>query len=112
MYKLISSEVVQRTSDGAFIPLDEGNADYQEYQYWLANGNTPLPADSIDFRVVIQQQIERLEQQQISGMARATREFMLLSMQAMATPEQLQANPGYKAVKAFDDQIAVLRKQL
>ena len=28
------------------IPLEPGNADYQEYLEWLAEGNTPLPADN------------------------------------------------------------------
>lgn len=27
-----------------FVPLfDDGNADYQKYKKWLAEGNTPLP---------------------------------------------------------------------
>jgi len=27
------------------IPLNESNTDYQAYLKWLAEGNTPLPAD-------------------------------------------------------------------
>lgn len=55
-------------------------------------------------------QIRELEQRQL--MPRATREFMLLSMESQFTPEQLAMNPGYSAVKAFDNSIADLRAQL
>jgi hypothetical protein len=37
-------QTVQRIADGAFIPFDGGNRDYQEYLAWLAEGNAPDPA--------------------------------------------------------------------
>ena len=47
MYKLTLNEnIVQRVEDSAFIPFDKNNTDYQAYLKWLAEGNTPLPADS------------------------------------------------------------------
>ena len=38
---------VIRVADNAFIPFDPDNTDYIAYLAWVAEGNTPLPADEV-----------------------------------------------------------------
>lgn len=73
---------------------------------WLAQNPIVVP----DPKDAIRAQIKQLEAEQL--MPRATREFMLLFMETNFTPELLAVNPGYQAVKAFDNQIVALRGQL
>jgi hypothetical protein len=52
MYKLAKPtleknepDCVFRLSDSACIPFDPDNKDYENYLKWVAEGNTPLPAE-------------------------------------------------------------------
>lgn len=52
MYKLLPggpgtepANAILRTTDNAVVPMDQKNRDYQEYLEWVAQGNTPEPAD-------------------------------------------------------------------
>jgi len=54
MYKQIKDKltgdllpIIQRVSDGAGIPFDPDNTDYQAFLLWKSEGNTPQPADEV-----------------------------------------------------------------
>jgi hypothetical protein len=52
MYKLLKNidnevTVVFRLLDGACIPFDPDNTDYQAYLKWVSEGNEPLPAEVV-----------------------------------------------------------------
>ena len=47
MYQLTKDGyMILRTTDGAYIPVNPDNTDYQAYLKWLEEGNTPLPAEN------------------------------------------------------------------
>lgn len=41
----VRNDQIQRISDGAVIPFDEDNTDYQEYLKWVAKGNKAIEVD-------------------------------------------------------------------
>ena len=75
MYKKIADEIrkkkdgttetiviqaITRKSDGAWIPFDEANTDYQEYLEWAKTGNTPDDADSVDGWIAIRSKRDQI----------------------------------------------------
>ena len=43
-YQLTTGDTILRTADGACIPPDPANTDYQAYLAWVEAGNIPEPA--------------------------------------------------------------------
>jgi hypothetical protein len=39
----VNPNIIKRLPDNAYIPSDPANTDWQAYQVWLSEGNTPLP---------------------------------------------------------------------
>ena len=53
MYKLINHGLSNQPymvlrEDGAYIPFDPANTDYQIYLKWIEAGNTPEPAEGAE----------------------------------------------------------------
>jgi len=42
----LNEHAIIRTTDSVCIPFDPDNTDYQAYLKWVAEGNTPEPADA------------------------------------------------------------------
>lgn len=58
IYKLFQYGVL-RLSDGALIPQDEANRDYQEYLAWAAAGGVPAPELTAEEEAQQQEAVER-----------------------------------------------------
>ena len=46
-YQLTTGNTIKRISDGAFIPPDPANTDYQAFLAWVEAGNMPDPAPQV-----------------------------------------------------------------
>jgi len=72
MYQLTQFSSVIRLTDGATIPADPDNADWQVYLRWLSNGNTPDPVPAAV----------------VEGVARAERDALLRSTDVHALADR------------------------
>ena len=61
----VHDQMIVRDEDGAFIPFDPANVDYQEYLAWLDEGNEPKaatpPATTLPEVVPVEDRVADLE---------------------------------------------------
>lgn len=120
MYKLINNSTsIVRIFDGATIPADLNNSDYQAYLKWVAEGNSPQPIGEptlAERKAEKQSEIDALEASQY--MTRGEREGWLAMIEAQAAAQSVSldtlygVNPFYKKLKDADDAVATLRAEL
>ena len=83
MYQLNKKEILFSKNGVDFltsIPIDERNADYQRYLRWLADGNTPLPADApiVDYSITPAETFIRVNTDAVITVAGAASEALTL----------------------------------
>lgn len=64
MYKLTHTDEFIKRSDGAFIqrPIEGGySPEWEKYEQWLAQGNTPAPADPLPVAQPVAAPIDNLK---------------------------------------------------
>jgi hypothetical protein len=63
----VSDQSIMRDEDGAFIPFDPANIDYQDYLAWLDEGNEPKsatpPASTLPETLPVEDRVATLEDQ-------------------------------------------------
>ena len=118
-YKHTSSSTVIRQSDGALIPAEPLNRDYQLFLTEQAAGAVVLPVDPINPNDAINAQIVALEA--APPVPRIVREALLRIAEkdaardgtsTLTAAQILAADYGYQRIKARDTQIAALRSTL
>ena len=124
MYKLTNNPTILRLSDSASIPADPANTDYADYLAWLAEGNTPEPAD-VPPPPTKAERIRALEAQASDAQAKVTRQALLaLALEkACAAPAAAGLTPsevhevlmtgdnGYRALFLLEQKVEDIRAE-
>lgn len=122
MYKLANTSIM-RLGDGASIPLDIENRDFQDYEDWLAEGNTPLPADLPPPPTPLEK-IRALEQAHDDDQRKLNRQAAIdtaLTIMCRSPMEEgktraevhamlYESNRGYRATVDLEAKVDLLRK--
>jgi len=87
MYQLTRTSAIRRTTDGASIPADSRNIDYQAYLAWVTAGNTPIPRDAQE---VSDEAAHDAKMAQEAADVAAARTHTKLKALAAMTPAQVQ----------------------
>lgn len=67
-YKLTKGAEILRLSDNAYIPADPANVDYATYLKWVAEGNTPVTAETLpEIKARVRNEIVRQRDNAITG---------------------------------------------
>lgn len=93
-YKLLLGGGIRRGTDGATIPPDQLNADYQTYLVWMADGNTPIAADPEPIRpprIDLGGDVPPDQDAQLSAQAATLRDYV-----ALASPTATQTVAALK----------------
>jgi hypothetical protein len=101
-YKLSTNGVIR--ADGACIPNAPGNRDWQEYQEWLAEGNTSDPADQPTEQDIINQ-LTTAVQGHLDATARAKGYDNLLSAISYAGSSHAVFGPEGIAARNWRDAV-------
>ena len=124
MYQQLTPTLIKRLADGAVIPADPANTDYAAYLAWLAEGNTPEPAD-VPPPTTKAERIRALEAQASDAQAKVTRHALLaLALEkacaslaaAGLTPSEVHevlmtGDNGYRALFLLEQKVEDIRAE-
>jgi hypothetical protein len=118
MYKLKEVGVV-RMYDEAHIPADPGNRDWQEYQAWLAAGNTPQPEFTQE-EIAAKEEAEAAKMAELVDIEELRSDYGLSGLKGLkikelksAVKDQLSKAGGVnKAIEQLAIAVALLERKL